>query len=880
MMYYSGQEQGTWFGEASQLMGLTGTVTESAFTRILCGQSPSGKQLVRPVEVKNREKSEHRSNKQQRKALATNLDNKSELDEHVRPKKPKAQKQNVLGVDVTHSVPKDVSIFWACGDQSRRKSVEQCCLRAADRTNSWAEHTLKLARRGRNGQTRISAKLVGARFLHAISRAAEPQLHVHSLFGNMAYGEDGRWSKLDTRQLHTWTPAIGRIFRANLARELKKEFGLELSRPKDKNGHDKSWFVINGIPKKLVEANSSRRKAILETVGPHGLAKGKDAALARQYAAFATRDSKDPSINLDDVFDRVRKQADDLGFTKEKAERLVNASELPQERYEELAYESAIKASLSKLTDEVAHFRECDIVRHVVEELQHIGIDGSDLATRVISDIPNRPELVQLREHHGEKQFTTKEMWELESRFLEDVAALRSQPGATISTGAVSDVLSRHKKLFPEQRAAVSSLLSNEGGLRILTGVAGAGKSTAIAAVKEGYEKAGFRVIGGALAGATTQDLAQKTGIEARTVASYLYHFDTTAAERVTDSAKHHANMLTRELLGDPTWKKTEHRFDAKTVLILDEAGMLSTKELSRITGLVRKAGATLILAGDIQQLPAIGAGTPLQRLTKDLGHSHLSTNLRQQDPDDKVAVAQLREGNVQKALENYASRGRLVVEDSHFETVASLVEHWSAAGGRTQPERHIVLTQTRSDAKLVNELCQQQRLDAASLGVTPQLVNGDTRYFEGDRVLFHQTRRSHGIENGYFGRITKVDRMKSEVSVRLERQRTPTEQAKGLGQTVTIQLSSKNQELLSLGYAATSHKLQGATVDHAYVLLSGPLNSKEMAYVQATRARHSTHLFVDSLSAGLNLERLEKSLKRSKVKQLAHDLGREQSQL
>ena len=72
---------------------------------------------------------------------------------------------------------------------------------------------------------------------------------VHNVFANAVLGADNRWSKLDSKQLHTWTPAIGRIFRANLANELTKDLGLELSRPKDRNGNTQSWFSISGVPK-------------------------------------------------------------------------------------------------------------------------------------------------------------------------------------------------------------------------------------------------------------------------------------------------------------------------------------------------------------------------------------------------------------------------------------------------------------------------------------------------------------------------------------------------------------------------------------------------------------------------------------------------------
>ncbi|QDV62011.1 MobF family relaxase [Crateriforma conspicua] len=846
-LYYPGQEQGVWFGEATLPLGLSGRVRESDFQKLLCGQSLSGSQLVKPVQP-------------------TASEDK------------KKQKKNVLGLDITDSAPKELSVLWACSDRRRQLQIEKCVLRASEKKNRWIEKNLNLARRGRNGQNRISANLVGAQFLHTLNRAGEPQLHVHNVFSHMVYGKDGRWSKVNTKQLHTWTPALGRIFRANLARELTKELGLALVRPVDSDGKQKSWFTLADVPKELADANSSRRQAILDAAGSQGEATGKYAALVRQHAAYNTRDSKDHDINPQEVFDRVRRQADELGFSSDKRDRLLCRSQLPQEHVIEGLYEKAFPKAFTKLTEEVAHFRECDIVREVVEELQHVGVDGSELATRVIDDIPHRPELIQLQTYQGEKQFTTKKMWELEARLLDDVQVLRGRTGATLSRDAFEALLSKNPSLFDEQKEASLSLLTGNGAIRLLTGEAGSGKSTTLEFVREAFEKHGYRVVGGALAGATTQDLAQKTGMPCRTVASYLFHLDKTKSKEIQQTVSHHAQMISRTAMGKQTWAMPDHRLDSKTVLILDEAGMLSTKDLSRITRIVRDAKATLILTGDVAQLPAIGAGTPLRRLAEETPHSHLKTNLRQQDPNDRAAVSQLRNGDAATALQNYAARGRLVIGDGNFDTALKLVETWKDAGGPVRPDRHTVLTQTRSEARLVNALCQSERLATVTQSSVRSIAIDNTKFFEGDRVLFHKPLRRLGIENGHFAKIVSIDVARQTVAVRLERERTPTERAKGLGQTVNLRLSDIAKDSLTLGFAATAHKLQGATVDHSYVLLSGPLSSKEMAYVQATRARFSTHLFADRTTAGKDLERLEKALTRSREKKLAHDLGKQPS--
>ena len=166
----------------------------------------------------------------------------------------------VPGIDITASGSKGVSLAWAFGDTGTREAIEQAAMAATKAMITDLETQLPLARRGLGGTSKLNAKLAVSMFLHTTSRENDPQLHVHCVIANVCRGSDGRWSAVNSKLLHEWTPALGRVFRCHLARELQKRLGVELTRPVDEDGKQKSWFEIKGILQALIDQFSKRRK--------------------------------------------------------------------------------------------------------------------------------------------------------------------------------------------------------------------------------------------------------------------------------------------------------------------------------------------------------------------------------------------------------------------------------------------------------------------------------------------------------------------------------------------------------------------------------------------------------------------------------------------
>lgn len=474
----------------------------------------------------------------------------------------------------------------------------------------------------------------------------------------------------------------------------------------------------------------------------------------------------------------------------------------------------------------------------------------------------------------GNSRLTSRSNWELEKKLLTDVEGLRKEKGATIKHREADRIVQKKSNLDAEQKAAAKRLLTQKSAIRILSGVAGSGKSTTLEAVKSGLERAGYKVLGGALAGKAAQELADKTGVNARTIASYLHHLDKSKKRQIADRVRHDVRMLVRTFAGKSTWRHQRVKLPRKSVIMIDEVGMLDSRTLSRLLHHARRAKATVILAGDSKQLPPILAGGPMDHLSQKIGESQLNTNRRQKDPEDRKAVDLLREGKVKEALKNYEKRGRLKIAEDQSATEDRLVGRWKRFEGHRKPQENLILTQNRDQARRINQACQQVRLRSAKLLPGLSVKHGDYRYYIGDHVAFRQPMRKFGIENGHTASVVGVDPLTRKLTVRLHHQPSSHSSFAEQSRLVKIPLLGLSKDAMSLGYASTTHRAQGMTCKRAFVLLTGNMMSTELVYTQLTRARERTELFVSKDQVEGELEQLVSEIEKSSAKNLAHDIA------
>jgi nucleoside-triphosphatase THEP1 len=542
--------------------------------------------------------------------------------------------------------------MWAVGSTKVQDQIESCLRDAVRKTLKDMESLLPLARRGRNGTQQIHAELAAAMFLHTTSRDLDPQLHIHSVIPNLCYGSDGRWGSVNSRMLHTWTPALGRVFRCHLGKALIERMNVELERPVREDGKLESWFEVKGVSKKAIREFSQRRQAIEKATPRKKLADSH----ARAKANRETRRRKEPHANLKTLREQWRERGKKLGLTGKKVEQITDQS-AERKPLTQKHLLNVFDEAIYSVGEEKAHFREWNVVSEVCQAVQHRGVDAGTVVPQLLDHLRHSQATIQLDTKPSQAEYSTRENWDRETQLLNDVSELSHQQGAQVSANTIRRTLDRfqrnRKKPFSaEQRKAAEDLLSDRSSIRLLTGVAGAGKSVTLDAVRAGLKRDGYQVIGGALAGKAAEGLREKTDMPTRTVASYLYHLEKRLPKRMADRVQFDARMMIRALRGKRTYKHEPVKIPHKGVLIIDEAGMLDTRTLSRLVHHVKKAKATLILVGDSHQLPPIQAGGPLDAIAKKTGNARLATNHRQLDPSDAKAAAAVRSGRVKEAID------------------------------------------------------------------------------------------------------------------------------------------------------------------------------------------------------------------------------------
>jgi ATP-dependent exoDNAse (exonuclease V) alpha subunit len=372
------------------------------------------------------------------------------------------------------------------------------------------------------------------------------------------------------------------------------------------------------------------------------------------------------------------------------------------------------------------------------------------------------------------------------------------------------------------------------------------------------------------LSGQATLGLAEGAGIRSYTLGKLLgvekYRYRGDFERGLWDRVKHDLRMLGRAALKKKTWRYERVRLSTKSIVVLDEAAMVGTARMKKLIRKVRSAGAKLILVGDAGQFQPIDAGQPFARIARMCAGAELKTIVRQKEAWARQAVADLAEGNAQKALAAYAEHGLVHVADTRAATKEALIAQWRTRGV-ANPKDHVIIAATNRDVDDLNRKAQAEMLLAGKLGRLSVAIEG-ARAHAGDRVLFTRNDRRVGMMNGTLGSVRHIDPLAQKLRVRLDS-----------GRSVTVALKDYGRESVRLGYCATTHKLQGHTVrGSAYCLAGGPMADQHLAYVQASRAERETRWFCDRLEAGEDLAALARQMSQSRVKELAHDVL-EQSQ-
>lgn len=863
--YYleGGEPPGRWLGRGADQLGLAGKVERLDLEKLLGGFRPDGTKLTQNAGHEKRQP----------------------------------------GWDLTFSVPKSVSVLWSQADAQTRRQIQQAAAAAVEAALDYLESEASFTRRGKGGLDHERAGLVTALFEHGTSRAGDANLHSHILVMNGCVREDGTTGALVSRALYQHKMVTGAIFRAELAHELQQRLGLECERKR-------TWFEVSGVPKKLCEHFSKRRREIEQEVGPAALETASAEAFAE--ATLKTRKTKRIVPPRKELFRLWRKAGEEHGFTEKQAAALLGKA-VEKDPARELR--RAFNVAVEVITDQQSHFSEKELLLHAAVATLGTGSDTRTLRDHVKHEIEHSPDIVKLGEHKHEMRYTTREMLSVEKHLLERADHTRSDKSHVVSPELVDSVIAQgpakrssigeqvtsqlkhagkqlaraaaqkrtpriepdHHRLRkndeltlnPEQVKAVRHLAQTPGAIKILSGLAGTGKTTTLNACREVWEKAGCTVIGAALAGKAAKQLERGSGIKSDTLAMLELRMDPSLKHQL----KHHGKQLLRAARRKRTYKLERLRINQKTVLVIDEASMIGTRQLARVAERVVNQGGKVVMAGDARQLQAIEAGSPFLALAKRVGCAELVEVRRQNDERDRQVVRDFAEGKTERALKSLAQRGLVSVESTRDRAIDTLVSDWSKAVARRIDET-LIFCGTNREADKVNRRCQSARIHSSHVDTSTGLKLNDDHVFQGDRVLFTKRDVMLGVENGEAGTVVAVNGFRKAVAVQVDG-----------GERVIIPLKRYRHEqgehkgdvALRLGYAVTTHKGQGTTVDRAYVLAGGSMQDREISYVQASRARIETRIYIDEQEAGEELARLARRMKRSQAKDLAHDVIQKQ---
>ena len=718
--YYAegGQSPSSWEGKAAEEVGLEGEVDRDTFRALLDGKI-AGRQLGTMRE---------------------------------------GQLEHRPGWDLTLSAPKSVSVMALVAGDKRLIAAHGAAVRTA--LTHVERHMAATRIRADGGVTReVTGKLAIASFRHITSREQDPQLHNHNVILNMTKGADGVWRSLEPRALYQLQKQVGAIYRQELAIQAR-ELGYEIVTAKD------SMFEIAGIPEAVKTALSVRTAQIDARLEERGTSREKASAAEKQIAALDTRQAK-VAVDHATLVGDWRATADATGFAKAERIALVASAEaragssdyrLSLADGQDRAAQHAVAFAADKLGERQSVFSESALHEEagqfalgkvgysaIARAVAGSGRDG-DLAARSFID----------KRGASFPGFTTRDNIENEKTLLRLEANGRGQTAPVASRLAAAKIVAREadasarsgRAWTPDQRAATTQLLSTVNRVAAVQGYAGTAKTTTVLTTYAREASArGIRVTALAPTASAASVLGQALAMRGDTVARHLL-----APEG-------------RQQSGRSAW-------------IVDEASMLSARDMARLLVAAERANARVILVGDVKQLGSVGAGAAFAQLqSAGMETAKLAEIVRQTNPLTKEAVEASIQGDARRALDALdRGGGKIVAHADHDERMKAMAKDYAALSPKDQRST-IVIDPSRAgrdalNAEIRTQLVASGRLTGEAIAMRTLESKGLTRaeardarsYAIGDIVRFARDYDAKGIARRETLAVTGVDPGKNAV--------------------------------------------------------------------------------------------------------------------
>lgn len=523
--------------------------------------------------------------------------------------------------------------------------------------------------------------------------------------------------------------------------------------------------------------------------------------------------------------DKIGPAAQRMGERGLESERIEDHRNVARRNGERIIAEPRV--ALDAITHQQATFTRRDMAMFV-----HRHTDGKEQFDRAMSAVRTSPDLVELgKDGRGENRFTSREMIETEQRLRRASELMAERERHRVDekdrTAALARAEANGLALTGEQRAAFDHITDSRD-LGVVVGYAGTGKSAMLGVAREAWDSAGLNVRGVALSGIAAEGLENGSGIASRTIASMEHG-----------------------------WAQGRDLLTARDVLVIDEAGMVGTRQMERVLSHAAEAGAKVVLVGDPQQLQAIEAGAAFRAINERHGGVEITEVRRQREGWQQDATRQLATGRTGEAIRAYANHGHVHAAETREQARGELVERWDRERIAAPDQTRIILTHTNEEVRELNEAARDRMRQADELGddVRVKTERGNRAFASGDRIMFLRNERGLEVNNGTLATIEKVS--PEHIAVRIDDGRS-------------VSFDTKDYADVDHGYAATLHKAQGMTVDRAHVLAT-PGMDRHGAYVGMSRHRDGVQLhygrddFKDE-------SRLVRTLSRDRSKGMASD--------
>ncbi|MHB1633602.1 MobF family relaxase [Acidiferrobacter thiooxydans] len=790
---------------------------------------------------------------------------------------PRSDGTHRPGNDCVFQAPKSFSLMALAAGDERLIAVHD---RAVEKALRWVEEHHQFARLGKGGQTReLTGKSVVAAFRHATARPVggevECHLHTHGVHINATQRADGKWVASNLGMDADWEKAAGAVYRMEAALGAK-QCGYEIEVGKD------AMFDLAGITREQIERFSPRSQQIEAELAKIGKTRATATAAEKNAANLRTRESKQ-SAKLDgpELQKRWRELAEREGFTRIRDEAMARAAAGPiptDPKTITVTASAAVQSAIRHLSERESAFTQSAIIGAAAE----FGL--GKVATRDIERALDKEVAAGRLLPATNDRFTTQQAISREQSFIARINRGKDSVTPIMREAPASMTTAGGKPLTPDQHAATVHILESRDRFVALQGAAGALKTTTMATVREQAETAGFVVVGLAPTHKAVTELRGAGIQDVRTVASALGQFQS----------------------GKPV--------PSNVLYVLDEAGMVSARDMAGLTAEIERAGGRMVSVGDTRQLQAVEAGSPFRQMQQHVDAAELTEIRRQTNAQLKECVQAFAVGD--------EARGADLAQGFMYEVPEDKIASQAAAAytSLTPEDRAgtLVITGTNAMRAEINEQIRDHMKEARELGpqeitaaqlqkidLTREQAKHTHNYTAGQTVQFQRDYErgvSEPVERGRQYEVTFVDRDHNRVTLTDRESGQQIEWSPNQAAKVTLSTQSEiglsdgdrvvfkstdhergitngdrgtviqsgaelyvafdkggvltldptKPEHLEYAYATTVHSAQGATCDR--VIVAAPSESltatAEQGYVSLSRARQDALVFTDDKAA------------------------------